>query len=182
MDTSKLLEKVKALGYKGIVVTDHETIAGGLEAKNLNSDPSFQVIVGAEYHTSYGDLVGIGMTKEIENDHNPENVLSQLKAQGAKVAWVHPCRTFLLPRIVRPAKPFPPREFLDKLDYFETFNAQTRPSENKRAAELAEKYNLTPIRGLDAHFYFELKRPVRGYSLLGYLGSFFTKHWKRFAS
>jgi predicted metal-dependent phosphoesterase TrpH len=119
------------------------------------------------------------MKQEIDNDHDPDNVLRQLKSQGAKVAWVHPCRTFLLPRPGKKTKLFPPRAFLDQLDYFEVFNAQTRPSENRRAAELAREHRLTPIRGLDAHFYFELKRPPRGYSLAGYLGSFFAKHWKR---
>jgi len=178
MDPEKIVAKSRELGYKGVVVVDHQNIQGGLEAKRFETD-DFKVIVAGEYHTRYGDIVGINLSKNIDSSE-PKEVVDQIHQQGGQAIWVHPKRTFLLPRGRGKSKPLPPEEFIKSLDYIETYNAQTRPSQNQAAKVIAKKFNIPEISGLDAHFYFELRRDLRGYSLLGYLGTFVGKNLKGF--
>lgn len=176
MEPRKIVEKVRDLGHKGVAIVDHGNIKGGLEAKKFETK-EFKVIVGGEYHSEIGDIIGLGLRSNIKSHHSCE-IISQIKAQGGIAIFAHPRRTFLIPRGRGKRKPIPSRDILEQFDYIETFNAQTRPSENIEAKEIAKKYGLKEISGLDAHFYFELK-PIAGYSFTGYLGTFFAKALKR---
>ena len=83
MQPAKILMTAKKRGLHGIVVCDHNTIRGGLEAYNLNHDPEFHVIVGAEMATDAGDVTGIFLTREIKS-RNFTEVALEIKKQGVK--------------------------------------------------------------------------------------------------
>ena len=52
-----ILKLAKKKGLDGIAITDHHEIRGALEVKKLNKDKDFEVIVGEEISTNYGDVL-----------------------------------------------------------------------------------------------------------------------------
>jgi len=174
MEPEKIVREVKRLGYRGVAIVDHGSIQGGLEAKKF-APADFQVVVGGEYRSEYGDIIGMGLKKNITAT-KARDIISEIKSQGGKVVWAHPFRTYLLPRGKGRRKPLPPEDFIKSLDYIETYNAQTRPSQNALAIKAAKKFKIDQIAGLDAHFYFEIKKiDSNNYNIFGYIGTFFSK-------
>lgn len=140
-------------GIDRVVVTDHNSIAGALEAKRL--DPQ-RVIVGEEILTTKGELLAAFVTEEIPRDLEPMEVIRRLRAQGAFISVSHP---------------FDPRRSgwtLDDLiglaplvDAIETFNARNiRSAYNERAVAFAAEHGLRGTVGSDAHTVLELGRAV----------------------
>ena len=62
-----ILKVAKKKGLTGIAVTDHNTIRGGLEVKEINKDRDFTVIVGSEVQTEIGDIIGLYLSDEIKS-------------------------------------------------------------------------------------------------------------------
>ena len=69
MRPEDLVRVCRKKGIDRLVVTDHNTIRGALEAKSI--DPEL-VIVGEEIRTSRGELLGAFMTEEIPRGLRPE--------------------------------------------------------------------------------------------------------------
>ena len=61
-----ILREARRKGLDGVAVTDHDTIQGGLATARLNQYRDFSVIVGAEYYTKAGDIIGLFLHREIE--------------------------------------------------------------------------------------------------------------------
>lgn len=140
-------------GIDRVVVTDHNSIAGALEAKKL--DPG-RVIVGEEILTTKGELLAAFVTEEVPRDLDPMEVIKRLRAQGAFISVSHP---------------FDPRrsgwslddliELAPLVDAIETFNARNiLPTYNQRAAAFAAEHGLRGTAGSDAHTVLELGRAV----------------------
>ena len=62
-----LIKAAKKKGMDGIAVTDHNTMKGALEARKLNKDKDFEVILGEEIGTNFGDVIGLYLKKEIKS-------------------------------------------------------------------------------------------------------------------
>ena len=58
----KLVNQCKAVGLNCIAVTDHNSIRGALEVKEL---ADFTVIIGEEVKTNQGDIIGLFLEEEI---------------------------------------------------------------------------------------------------------------------
>ena len=144
MQPAKILMTAKKRGLHGIVVCDHNTIRGGLEAYNLNHDPEFHVIVGAEMATDAGDVTGIFLTREIKS-RNFTEVALEIKKQGGKVILNHPYKQHDLSKV----------DF-SLVDYIEAYNARLAPMENEKALQLAQKHGIPVLAGSDAHLYAEI--------------------------
>jgi len=144
MRPEKILRIAKARGLNGIVICDHNTIKGGLEAKRLNNDPEFTVIVGAEIATNAGDITGIFLTKEVESRMFDE-VVREIKQQGGKTILNHPYKGHDLSKI----------DF-SMIDYVEGYNSRLDEEHNKKAVELAQKHHIPIIAGSDSHLYAEI--------------------------
>ena len=56
MDPARVVKVARMRGLAAIAVTDHNTIRGGLLAREANPDEGFEVVVGAEIKTEYGDV------------------------------------------------------------------------------------------------------------------------------
>lgn len=131
----------------GVAVTDHGTIKGGIEALKINKDKDFQVIVGAEIKTEYGDVIGIFLNEEIKSQIFMQ-VVEEIRGQDGLVVLAHPFRkgiTF-------------PTDLLKWVDLVEGFNARSRKGDNKRAYGLARKFKKPMTGGSDAHLGFEIGR------------------------
>ncbi len=77
-------------GLAGIAVTDHGTIAGGVETAAI-APKELLVIVGAEIYTTVGDIVCLFLTREIVG-RDPLDVIAQTREQGGVAFFPHPLR------------------------------------------------------------------------------------------
>jgi len=129
----------KRKGLDGIAVTDHDTMAGGLEAREANNDQGFVVIVGAEICSSAGDIIGLFLEEEIEA-REPLAVVAEIHRQGGIAVLPHPFRGHMLSE-----------ELVETVDVVEAFNPRCDREENRRAVELANKHGKPIVAGSDAH-------------------------------
>lgn len=144
MHPARILAIAKSRGLDGIVICDHDTVQGGLEAQKLNTDPHFHVIVGAEIKTTAGDITGLFLKEEIIS-REVNAVLDEMKAQGGLTLLNHPYQAHDLSKIN-----------FEKVDFIEGFNARVSPEQNNKALALAQLHGKPVLSGSDAHLYGEI--------------------------
>ena len=154
---AKPTDLVKAARRKGLnrlVITDHNSIAGALEAKQI--DPVL-VIVGEEIMTTKGEILAAYVQEEIPPGLTPEKTITLLKEQGAFISVSHPFDTMR-------KGGWDERdlvEILPQVDAIEIFNSRCMmPWFNRQARDFALKHNLAGTVGSDAHAAFEVGRSV----------------------
>lgn len=144
MKPKKIIQIAKARGLDGIIICDHNTIKGALEAYKINEDKNFTVIIGAEIATDAGDITGIFLSKEIKSK-TIDAVIKEIKEQGGKIILNHPYKGHNLSKI----------DF-SQIDFIEGYNSRLTEEDNNKAIKLATKYNIPIIAGSDAHLYTEI--------------------------
>ena len=88
MSPRRIVAMARRRGLRGIAVTDHGTIAGGLEARAV-APADLLVIVGSEVYTTVGDIIGLFLTGEIRG-RDPLDVIAQIHEQGGVAILPHP--------------------------------------------------------------------------------------------
>ncbi|MBS1583358.1 MAG: PHP domain-containing protein [Bacteroidetes bacterium] len=144
MDPVRILTLARERGLNAIVINDHDTIKGGLEARDRNPYPDLEVIVGAEIKTDIGDVTGIYLKEEIQARAYPE-VLAEIERQGGLSILNHP---FVHHRLAGVD--------LRGFDLIEGYNGRTDKHRNAQAIELARSAGKPIISGSDAHTYREV--------------------------
>jgi predicted metal-dependent phosphoesterase TrpH len=139
-----IIRVAKKKKLNGIAITDHGTVQGSLEAKGVNNDPGFIVIIGSEIGTEVGDIIGLFLSTEIKSRKSLE-VIEEIHRQGGLAVLAHPFKGHQLNE-----------ELVEKIDLIEGFNSRTRDIDNKKAVQLAERYKKPVIAGSDAHFLSEI--------------------------
>lgn len=139
-------------GLDRVAVTDHNTITGALQLKEI--DPE-RIIVGEEIATTQGELIAYFLTQAIPPKLPPRETIARVHAQGGVVGVPHPLdrlrrealgRTALLP-------------LRGELDFLEVFNSRCLfPGDNRAARILARELSLCITGGSDAHSPWELGR------------------------
>jgi predicted metal-dependent phosphoesterase TrpH len=150
----RILQICEGRGIDKIAITDHNTIAGGLEAARLNPD---RVIVGEEIMTTQGEVLGYFVQEEIPPGLTPQRTIALLREQGAFISVSHPFDT------IRKGswREQDLHQILPLVDALEICNARTMwDGPNARAAELASRMNLLGTAGSDAHAAIEVGRIV----------------------
>ena len=136
-------------GLSGVGVTDHNTIKGGLKAKEFENG-NFEVVIGSEIVTERGEITGLFLTEEIHSNTFFE-VVDEIKEQNGVVVLPHPFDD------TRGNGLYPTNEDAKLVDYIETFNSRClRGSFNDKALSYADKHDLKKIAGRDAHFSHEI--------------------------
>lgn len=148
---SDLVAACRRRGLDRVIITDHWSIDGALEAKQL--DPQL-VIVGEEVMTDKGELLAVYVSEHIPKGTPYREAITRLREQGAFISVSHPCD---------PGRSYWSPEDLDELaglvDAFETFNARNpREAYNQAAVQLAARHGLPGTAGSDAHSLIELGR------------------------
>jgi predicted metal-dependent phosphoesterase TrpH len=143
-----ILKVAKKRGLDGIAITDHNTILGGLATKKENHDPDFEVLIGAEIKTEYGEIIGLHLNKEI-NTRDFFEVIDEIKLQGGYSVLAHPYR-----------QNFSPEKIVEYVDFIEIFNARSSNLENEKSHELVKKNSKKITAGSDAHSSIEIGRGV----------------------
>ena len=66
----RIISAAKANGIDTIIVTDHGTIKGAIETREIAKNTGVEVIIGAEYYSNEGDIIGLFLSDEIvSNDY-----------------------------------------------------------------------------------------------------------------
>jgi predicted metal-dependent phosphoesterase TrpH len=135
-----------------VAITDHNTIAGALRAKEL--DPE-RVIIGEEIMTTEGELLAFFVQQEVPAMLPPLEAIAQLRQQGAFISVSHPYDLWRSghwneSNLIK---------ITPLVDSIETFNARCmRARFNIQAQEYAYTHNLLGTVGSDAHAAFEVGR------------------------
>jgi predicted metal-dependent phosphoesterase TrpH len=140
--------RAKRLGK--VVITDHNSIQGALEAQKLAPD---LVIVGEEIMTSKGEILAAFVKEEIPRGLEPLEVIRRLRDQGAFISVSHPFDR------IRPGawKCRDLDEIIGLVDAIEIFNARCwYPADNDLAQTYAKEHTVPGTVGSDAHTGFEL--------------------------
>lgn len=144
-----LIRSAHQRGLQRVVVTDHNTIAGALAARQL--DPEL-IIVGEEIKTTHGEILAAYVTEEIPGGLSARDTIKRLRDQGAFISVSHPfdirSGAWTLEDL---------EEIAPLVDAVEVFNARCiKPDANKLADRFAQEHGLPGTVGSDAHAAFEL--------------------------
>jgi predicted metal-dependent phosphoesterase TrpH len=146
----ELLDSALAAGLGALAVTDHDTIAGGQEARAraAERDLPLHVIVGSEVKTaSDGEVIGLFLHEEVPPRLTFAETLQHIHAQGGVVYVPHPFDHFH----TTPGETLL-REHAGEIDVLETANARLWLERDNRAAErFAREHELRRGAGSDAH-------------------------------
>ncbi|HSM69917.1 MAG TPA: PHP domain-containing protein [Anaerolineales bacterium] len=151
--SSPLAEIAKRCVEKEITVqaiTDHNCIWGAQELQQYVRDQSIPltIIVGEEISTSHGELIGLFLTKKVEEGLSPEETVREIKEQGGLVLLPHgfdPLKRWHLKVEAR-------EKIRSSIDIVETFNSRiSRPYWNRAAMKWAEEHGVVMSAGSDAH-------------------------------
>lgn len=154
IEPAALVETCRRRGIDRLVVTDHNSIAGALAAKEIAPE---LVIIGEEIMTTTGELLAAFVKEEVPRDLPPEEAIGRLKQQGAFISVSHPFDRFRGKYWSRTLL----AELAPQLDAIETFNARCIPPRlNREAGEFARLNGLAGTAGSDAHTHFEVGRAV----------------------
>ncbi len=138
-------------GLAGVAVTDHNTIAGGIRAKEFETE-DFRVIVGSEVMTDRGEVIGLFLSEEIVPG-NFEDVVTAIREQGSFVILPHPFDR------LRSTALHPQPGDARQIDGIEGFNGRCIfQADNRAAAEFGREHDLAVVAGSDAHFPGEIGR------------------------
>jgi predicted metal-dependent phosphoesterase TrpH len=146
----ELLDAALASGLGAIAVTDHNTIAGGAEARVRAAERGLplHVIVGSEIKTAAdGEIIGLFLREEVPRGLTFAETLARIRAQGGLVYLPHPFDRFhTTPSLALM------QQHAGEIDVFETANARLWLERDNRAAErFAREHGLRRGAGSDAH-------------------------------
>jgi predicted metal-dependent phosphoesterase TrpH len=146
----KLVRACRGKGIQRLVITDHNTIKGAVQAKEL--DPEM-VVIGEEIKTSQGELLAAYLHEEIPPGLSPLETIALLREQEAFIYVAHPfdfARSGHWPLAGL-------LEITPYIDAIEIFNARNMwPLANLRAQNFARQQGVLGTVGSDAHTAFEL--------------------------
>lgn len=144
-----VLEAAQKKGIDAVAITDHNQIAGALEAAALARKRKLplQIIIGEEVGTDKGDLLVYFLKRRIAPGPLAR-VLTEVKNQGAACCAAHP---YDFARHGIALGKLPASE-LKAIDAIEAFNARVAlPSQNASALLFSQKEKKPFFAGSDAH-------------------------------
>lgn len=147
--TAEVLRLCQRRGLDGVAITDHNSLAGGIEATAL-APKGFVVIPGAEVKSAEGEIIGLFLHEDVPAGLTPEETAISIRDQGGVVVIPHPfdplrrspLRTPALHRLVAAGL----------VDAIEVLNARMAlRGHNDRGAAFALEAGLPGTAGSDAH-------------------------------
>ncbi|TET89983.1 MAG: PHP domain-containing protein [Methanomassiliicoccales archaeon] len=139
-----ILKMAKKRNLRGIAITDHNEIAGSLEACELAKEmEGFVVVRAVEISSSEGHILGYGLDKTIKRDLSPQETVEAIRRAGGVPIVPHPYRFWsgVGEKVV----------LNTKFSAIEGLNARSPKGSNSKAIALAEKLELGVTGGSDSH-------------------------------
>ena len=154
MRPADIVRTCKRKGIHRLAVTDHNTLRGALELRDLA--PGL-VIVGEEIMTTQGELLAYFVTEGAPPSLSPTETIARLRAQGAAISVSHP-----FDRLRKCAwREADLAAIIHLVDAIEVFNSRCiYPEDNDRALAFARAHAKLGTVGSDAHSHRELGRAV----------------------
>jgi predicted metal-dependent phosphoesterase TrpH len=139
-----MIEAAIRKGLHGMIITDHDSVAGGLVGKKVAQRyENFRVIPGAEVTSHSGHVLAIGVKDNVPKGLTVEETVERIHDLGGIAVASHPFSSRVRPSLGK--------ECL-KTDSVEVFNATNRGRSNGRALLLAQTNGRTGTAGSDAHW------------------------------
>lgn len=144
-----LIVAAQKAGLDRLVITDHNTIQGGLEAKQAAPE---LIIVGEEIKTTAGELLAAFVSQALPQGLDPLQAIEELKKQGAFISISHPFDPYRSGWSLSQLE-----ELIPYVDAIEIMNARALDKKfNTRAMEFARAHGLAGTAGSDAHLGVEV--------------------------
>jgi len=141
MSPKKILKIAEHKKLNAIAITDHNTIAGGVETYKLGKKKSkIMTIIGAEIATNIGDIIGLFLNEEIKS-RNALDVIDDIKSQDGLVLIPHPFKGYMIDSIL---------PLISHVDILEGWNS--RHPISSYDMKTIKKLNKPLVAGSDAHF------------------------------
>src|SRR5437879_9834912 len=126
----EMIEAAIQKGLQGIVITDHDSVMGGLIGrKTAKAYAGFQVIPGAEITSRFGHILAIGVETDIPKGRSVGETVEKIRDHGGISIAAHPYSTRVQPSL---------REQCLKTDAVEVFNATNSLQANLKATSIAQ--------------------------------------------
>ncbi len=142
-----ILERAREVGLDVVAITDHDSAAGGLEARELADRYGVRVIVGEEVKTSEGEVIGLFLERTIPGGMPFADTVAAIREQHGIVYVPHPfdrLHTIPSPRVLRAN--------VGEIDVIEVFNSRLAfPGFNELAERFAQRYRIPAAAGSDSH-------------------------------
>ena len=147
MAVEEVLERAAEVGLDVLAVTDHNEIAGALEAQALAERYGVRVIVGEEVKTCEGEVIGLFLKERIAPGMTFAESIAEIKRQGGVVYVPHPFdRLHSVPGSTLL------KANLTDIDVIEVFNSRIAyPGFNEKAVRFSERHRVPAAAGSDAH-------------------------------
>jgi predicted metal-dependent phosphoesterase TrpH len=142
-------------GLTHLAITDHETIAGALEARDVarESSPDLTVLVGEEVRTREGDLIAMFIERAVPRGMSAAETIAAIREQGGLVGVPHPFDRYR-GSLLQALEGSP---FETPVDWVEVHNARVMVGDgNARAAAYAAERGLPGVGVSDAHSVLEV--------------------------
>lgn len=144
-----LVKKAVELGFDAIAVTDHGTIKGAIETKEIarKTAKDLIVFVGQEIKTKQGEVLVYNIRNEIKEEQDVLKTCQEAKKNKGFLVIPHPFD------LMRRGIGENTKSILGYVDAVEGFNARTVINRfNERAMEFAKENSKPMVAGSDAHF------------------------------
>jgi predicted metal-dependent phosphoesterase TrpH len=142
-------------GLTHLAITDHETVAGALEARDVAREraPELTVLIGEEVRTREGDLIAMFIERAVPRGMSATETIAAIREQGGLVGVPHPFDRYR-GSLLRALEGSP---FDTPVDWIEIHNARVMIGDgNERAAAYAADHGLPGIAVSDAHSVLEV--------------------------
>ena len=147
MPVADILERAREVGLDVVAITDHDSAAGGLEARELADRYGVRVIVGEEVKSSEGEVIGLFLERTIPGGMSFAETIAAIRDQHGIVYVPHP-----FDRLHTIPGPAVLRAHVGDIDVVEVFNSRLAfPGFNELAERFAQRYRLPAAAGSDAH-------------------------------
>ena len=154
---SRYIELLKAQGFSGMLVTDHDSYKGYRQWKEEeNSVPDFVVLEGVEYDTKDAGHILVIMPETVKlpilelRGLPVQFLIDIVHKNGGILGPAHPCGEKYL-SITNTRKHRNQLAVMDRFDFLEGFNACESPESNAMAQQIAEQFGKPAFGGSDAH-------------------------------
>lgn len=140
---SDIVDKAIAEGVDYLVIADHDTVQGSLEAREyaFSLSASLEIPIAAEFYTDIGDIIAVGIARDTPKISSHRKLCKIVKEMGGTIILPHPYDGHDLDQL----------DF-SLIDCIEIFNSRSSPENNQKAMYLAEYHKKPAIWGSDAHF------------------------------
>ncbi len=148
MPVPAILERAREVGLDVIAITDHDSAAGGLEAREIADRYGVRVIVGEEVKSSEGEVIGLFLERTIPGGHDLRGHGGGHQGAGRRRLRARTRSTGSTPS----RRPQVLRDNVADIDVLEVFNSRLAfPGFNELAERFAQRYRIPAAAGSDSH-------------------------------